>query len=1069
VYIRKLIINLAVFVLVACIGRPAAWAQGTSGILTVTQPELRKVYQRNSANYSLVPIRGKVTAGPSTVQARAVVMSGGNGRETAWRTIATDVAAGAEFAGTLPTEAGGWYQVQVRTTSGSEVAVDRVGVGEVFITAGQSNAGNYGEGPTAAQDDRVSAWKGLSKAPIKSLGWQHADDPQPTASPFTEVRGSPWPAMCDILAKRLDVPIGLIAVARGGTTILDWNNFVTDVAYFQMRNALREVGPNGVRAILWHQGEADTVVNTTRELYQSRFKTLIAESRREAGWNVPWVVARASYVPWAQVGAVQRALFLDDPARFDAQILNIVQAQNELINDPANLEVYPGPSTNDIQGVGWRWDQLHMTVAGLHEHGRRWAETVLGPGIISYPQRDLAFAQPMNGATLPTLATMRGIVGKWFGSPELTTVPTSNPTVTLAIKRVSDGLYWNGATSTWGPAATLTASVSGTNWSVLQRLPSGDNLDSTTYQLTVRAQQTGHSTATPNAEETSITIRIAASSINIETPANNSTHCIITPLSGSLFVPLVAATGTANDGNGGSDIVSVTLRLRRTMNDGSFLYWGGGSSWTGTYVPAQHERAALGIGDWSLKLPTLEEGFVAGRYRLRAIATTSSGFNITAESGFTLANVFDLAGRVTYMDSKGGQVGLPGVTITRNGVTATGGTLTAVTNGAGYYKFTLVPGDSVYTLRPTMPGRVFTPITAVATVDASNALGPNFGTGYWVGGRIVNGSLPVEGVTVTRSGAENGSPVSTVTDVNGNYRLVNVPPGTFTVSPAKPDHLFTPANATAEVIAANLSVVNFTSFSGTTLGGRVTDEAGAGVAGVAMIRSGTAFPGSSLTVTTDNNGAYSFAQVPNGTIAVTPVSLSYRFTPSTKTVAISGVAVSGQNFVGLLNYSIHGRVTDAAGVGMANVTVQRNVGIMGWEKVSVVTNSAGYYTFNEVPVGYFTVEPLLNGLSVSPESRRIAVGRADVINQNFQVATGFRVSGRIANSTGVGLAGVSVARSGSATAVTTNGAGYYTFSNVPNGTLTITPSIAGQTVAPTTKTTTVNNADVVNQNFVSSN
>ena len=47
--------------------------------------------------------------------------------------------------------------------------VERVGVGEVFVIAGQSNSANYGNPTLSAADDRVSTFN-LSN-------WRHADDP----------------------------------------------------------------------------------------------------------------------------------------------------------------------------------------------------------------------------------------------------------------------------------------------------------------------------------------------------------------------------------------------------------------------------------------------------------------------------------------------------------------------------------------------------------------------------------------------------------------------------------------------------------------------------------------------------------------------------------------------------------------------------------------------------------------------------------------------------------------------------------------------------------------------------
>jgi hypothetical protein len=70
---------------------------------------------------------------------------------------------------------GGWYHVDIRVLSGAEQValrrVEKIGAGEVFITAGQSNSCNSGNIPQFPRDDRISAWTGS--------GWQHADDPQP--------------------------------------------------------------------------------------------------------------------------------------------------------------------------------------------------------------------------------------------------------------------------------------------------------------------------------------------------------------------------------------------------------------------------------------------------------------------------------------------------------------------------------------------------------------------------------------------------------------------------------------------------------------------------------------------------------------------------------------------------------------------------------------------------------------------------------------------------------------------------------------------------------------------------
>ena len=55
---------------------------------------------------------------------------------------------------------GGWYNVEARAMNGTTVVSTTsrpyVGVGEVFITAGQSNSDNYGQPTQTPTDPRVS-------------------------------------------------------------------------------------------------------------------------------------------------------------------------------------------------------------------------------------------------------------------------------------------------------------------------------------------------------------------------------------------------------------------------------------------------------------------------------------------------------------------------------------------------------------------------------------------------------------------------------------------------------------------------------------------------------------------------------------------------------------------------------------------------------------------------------------------------------------------------------------------------------------------------------------------------
>jgi len=75
--------------------------------------------------------------------------------------------------------------------------------------------------------------------------------------------------------------------------------------------------------------------------------------------------------------------------------------------------------------------------------------------------------------------------------------------------------------------------------------------------------------------------------------------------------------------------------------------------------------------------------------------------------------------------------------------------------------------------------------------------------------------------------------------------------------------------------------------------GIVTSE-GSPMSGVTVTLSG----GAAATTTTDSNGFYGFSGLDNGNYTITPSKTGYTFTPTSKTVTISGGDVTGQNFTG---------------------------------------------------------------------------------------------------------------------------------------------------------------------------
>jgi subtilisin family serine protease len=75
----------------------------------------------------------------------------------------------------------------------------------------------------------------------------------------------------------------------------------------------------------------------------------------------------------------------------------------------------------------------------------------------------------------------------------------------------------------------------------------------------------------------------------------------------------------------------------------------------------------------------------------------------------------------------------------------------------------------------------------------------------------------------------------------------------------------------------------------------------------------------------------------------------------------------------------------------------------------------------------------------------------------------YTISGSVTTSAGAGISGVTV--SAGAVTATTNSSGAYTLSGLSNGTYTLTPSLSGYSFSPTSRSVTVNSANVTGQDF----
>ena len=344
-----------------------------NGVAITSAPMSYQIYQRDENNKAEIKIKGK-TENETSVSVDI------NGTEESVTVSGNEF----EYTKTLDT---GLYDITVTSNKGEVAKYEKVGVGDVWVAAGQSNVTDMGavtDDFSPEDDDPINENMHIIYA--EDCTWQQMSHPAGEGRFFkTGVRTSPVTSFAREISEKENVPIGIVQTSVGGTNIWQWidgirNDANSGYLFNALKSCFDKMPSKNIKGILWYQGCNDAINENYAYDYKNLQQKVFDTMRDFFDENTPIITTQLNdanqdsnssqgyYDAWSYVKDIQR--------------------QNESLYD--NVYVV---GTGELE-LG---DTIHNNAASNVKLGAKWAKVaeavVYGDESVSYENAQIDTAK----------------------------------------------------------------------------------------------------------------------------------------------------------------------------------------------------------------------------------------------------------------------------------------------------------------------------------------------------------------------------------------------------------------------------------------------------------------------------------------------------------------------------------------------------------------------------------------------------------------------------------------------------------------------------------------------------